>query len=564
MKITINKLTYALLCAGLGTAFSAHAVDDSLTQELQQLKNQQQFNQVNEGLKRAEQFLRRSDDGAPKRAAGQENENDSTAPRITSISIDLQGRNIPLDFSETIADYEGKPLTTKQVFELVKALTDVLYQAGYVTSAIGLKDAPSEGNLAFVVHWGLVNDYYVNGEQPQRFKDKAMVAVLPNLRDRIFNIYDIDQLVESLNTVNKSAKINVIADQKPAYSNLDIQVQRKRLPRLTVGLNNSGTGNNANGRNQATLNLAWSDLFGTNDSWNFSSGYRFYKDRKRNGQQNYALLYSQPFSFYTLDLKVSQADNEKELIGRHRYSSRGTVKTASAKLTRLLMRNRESILSAYTEVEFKKRRNYIGARRVNNYHHNKLTVGLSYITGLFNGQFYGDVSYANGLNWFHSDSLAYTRNGEKTLKSVSATLSWYKPLLFAERPFNYQIRFGAQYSPYSVYSDEQFSIGDEYTVRGFKGGISSGDKGYYLSQTLDMPFYPQKSYLTQIKPFLGIDFGRNYQRLPKRNETLAGFALGAKATIKNAAISFSYAKPIKNIKHNKNNHVYYVNASMTF
>lgn len=322
MKITINKLTYALLCAGLGTAFSVHAVDDSLTQELQQLKNQQQFNQVNEGLKRAEQFLRRSDDSAPKRAAGQENENDSTAPRITSISIDLQGRNIPLDFSETIADYEGKPLTTKQVFELVKALTDVLYQAGYVTSAIGLKDAPSEGNLAFVVHWGLVNDYYVNGEQPQRFKDKAMVAVLPNLRDKIFNIYDIDQLVESLNTVNKSAKINVIADQKPAYSNLDIQVQRKRLPRLTVGLNNSGTGNNANGRNQATLNLAWSDLFGTNDSWNFSSGYRFYKDRKRNGQQNYALLYSQPFSFYTLDLKVSQADNEKELIGRHRFIPR--------------------------------------------------------------------------------------------------------------------------------------------------------------------------------------------------------------------------------------------------
>ncbi len=563
MKITTNKLTCALICAGLCTSFAVYAVDDSLTQELQQLKNQQHFNQVNEGLKRAERFLHQSNHTEPKKIAV-EDDSEASAPRIKAISIDLQGQNISLDFDSTIAAYVDKPLTTKQVFELVKALTDVLYQAGYVTSAIGLKDAPSGGHLDFIVYWGFVNDYYVNGETPQRFKDKAMISVLPNIRNEIFNIHDIDQLVEILNTVNKSAKINVIAAQQAAYSNLDIQVQRGSLPRLTLGLNNSGSGNNANGRNQATLNLAWSDLFGTNDSWNFSTGYRFYKDRKHNGQQNYALLYSQPLAFYTLDLKVSQANNEKELIGIHRYSSRGTVKTASAKLTRLLMRNRESILSAYTEIEFKKRTNSIGARKADNYHHNKLTVGLSYITSLFNGRFYGDVAYANGLNWFNSNSLAYTRSGEKTLKSLSATLSWYKPLLFLQRPLNYQLRFGAQYSPYSVYSDEQFSIGDEYTVRGFKGGISSGDKGYYLSQTLDIPFYPGKNDLTQIKPFFGIDVGRNYRRLPKHSETLAGLAVGAKATVKNASVSFSYAKPIKNIKHNKNNHIYYVNASITF
>lgn len=166
--------------------------------------------------------------------------------------------------------YLNKPLSTKVVFQLVKDLTDLLYRSGYVTSAIGLKNPKiKNGDLEFVVLWGTVNDILVAGEKATHFRDKAMLAVLPNLKNKLLNVYDIDQMVEILNTTNKSAKVSVVASKEKGASNLNIERVRNDWPEVTLSINNSGTENNANGRNQASLNVAWSDLLGTNDRWSF-------------------------------------------------------------------------------------------------------------------------------------------------------------------------------------------------------------------------------------------------------------------------------------------------------
>lgn len=62
----------------------------------------------------------------------------------------------------------------------------------------------------------------------------------------------------------------MVASEEKGSSNLNIERQYDVFPQVSVGFNNSGAGNNANGRNQATLNIAWSDLLGTNDRWSFS------------------------------------------------------------------------------------------------------------------------------------------------------------------------------------------------------------------------------------------------------------------------------------------------------
>ncbi|WP_283570608.1 POTRA domain-containing protein, partial [Escherichia coli] len=73
------------------------------------------------------------------------------------------------------------------------------------------------GDLEFVVLWGTVNDILVAGEKATHFRDKAMLAVLPNLKNKLLNVYDIDQMVEILNTTNKSAKVSVVASQEKAH-----------------------------------------------------------------------------------------------------------------------------------------------------------------------------------------------------------------------------------------------------------------------------------------------------------------------------------------------------------
>ncbi|WP_256893705.1 POTRA domain-containing protein [Rodentibacter caecimuris] len=81
-----------------------------------------------------------------------------------------------MDFDSVIKQYEGKPLTTKQVFALVKYLTDALYRAGYVASAVGLRSNVTDKNeLDFIINWGYVRDYFVNGALPKASKDFKFV-----------------------------------------------------------------------------------------------------------------------------------------------------------------------------------------------------------------------------------------------------------------------------------------------------------------------------------------------------------------------------------------------------
>ncbi|NBI43814.1 ShlB/FhaC/HecB family hemolysin secretion/activation protein [[Haemophilus] felis] len=576
--LTLRSLPLFLSCSATflltypNSTFSANQTnpptqeDATLARELLHLKNKQQFDEVDKNFKKANKFLAPSQENHQQQI--KPTDNTISTRKITCVSVDIGSEKVTLDFSRVINDYQGKALSTQVVFQLVKDLTDVLYRAGYVTSAIGLKNHKIQnGDLQFVVLWGRVSDVLVEGKVPENFKDKAMISVLPTLKGKLLNIYDIDQLVEILNTTNKNAKVNVVAADTQGSSHLNIERKRTYFPEVGFGLNNSGTESNANGRNQATLNISLSDVLGTNDQWHFSTGYRLYKQNKANQQQNYALSYSQPFSFSTLDVKLSQSQYEKAVKGVNgTYASSGKTQTLGLKLTNVLSRNQNSILSAYGELEFKKRVSYFADIQTGNYRNNKANIGLSYVTNFAQGKLYADISYTNGLRWFGANYSAYDDKREKTLKLLSGSVNWQRLISLFKRSMNYQLRIGGQYGFDSLYSENQFSIGDEYTVRGFKGGAASGDSGVYLSQTITVPFYPQKPYLSQISLLAGLDVGQVYVRKTHKSDTLAGIALGVKAQVKSLSLSFTYGQPLKGANDVENNRqpVYYFNGSISF
>lgn len=196
-KYQSKRLEKLLLCCSAAfllcqstLAYSQEA--NPLTQELLHLKNKQQFENVNENFKKAKQFLE-DQQSNPEKTFSFPDTATTSKHKITSISIDLAGENVSLNFDNVIQAYQNRPLSTKVVFQLVKDLTEVLYRAGYVTSAIGLKNTKiSHGDLEFVVLWGRTHSVLVAGEKPTSFRDKAMVSVLPHLSGKRLNIHDID------------------------------------------------------------------------------------------------------------------------------------------------------------------------------------------------------------------------------------------------------------------------------------------------------------------------------------------------------------------------------------
>lgn len=556
-----NSINYTALLFLFSVSIVGYAEPTPLEQENIRLKHQENLKLSNDGIEQATSLRK---DGAIETSV--DKNVDQTLPLIKQISIDTEIGVYLTEFNEIIAQYIGTNLTTTQIYNLSKDLTQALYQAGYVTSAIGLKtDVIENGYIPFVVHWGKVDQLYVNGKLPKDFKDRGMLWVLPTLQEMPLNIFQIDQLIEILNTTNKKASIDVSASDKISYSNLNFLVKRSLLPAMQIGFNNSGTGNNANGRNQATLAWQVGDLLGLNDSWSFSTGYRFYKNHQANNQINYSISYSQPISTYTLDTRLNQSSYEKEIKGSFgSYSSEGKTKSLNLKLSKVLMRNKESIFSIYSELEFKKRITFIVNRQALNRNEYKINLGISYISQLVGGRLYTDLNYANGLNWFNGKKLAYEQNKEKTLKALSANLTWSKLFAIKQKPLNYQLRLGGQYSTDALYSENQFSIGDEYTVKGFKGGALSGEKGIYASQTLTLIFQPNKFYIQQIAPFVGLDIGEVYQKVDNSKEVISGFAIGAKSTIGGLSLSLTYARPLHTISNQSKKPVIYVNGSISF
>lgn len=551
------------LCSLPFYSLSASA-NNPLSVETQRLKHQEAVLSSDEALQRADQFL--SSKSAPVFTPS-EVKIDKNLPTIQKISIQLLDFPANIDLYDVAQTYQGRNITSSQIFEISRAITDKLYRAGYVTSAVGLQSRDlSDGHLQFVVYWGEVDRYLVNRQLPESFKDKAMLSVLPAFKQNVFNVHHLDQLIEMMTTSNKSVTIDVLPSEKEGKSDLNFVVSRDKFPKLQLGWNNSGAENNENGRNQATLGLRMGDIIGINDEWNFSMGYRFYRKHRQNEQINYSIGYTQPFSFYTLESKWSQSNYEKLLVGQNgEYSSSGKTNTTNIKLSRMMYRDKQSILSLYGELEFKQKSNFIASKKVLNRRENKFGIGVSYITHLWNGKLYSDLSYSNGLRWAGADALAYNRNGNKTLRLISGNITWNKGFNVVNRLANYQARIGAQYSPYKLFADNQFSLGDEYTVRGFKGGIISGESGAYLSQTVSLPFYPQKYAISQITPFIGLDIGRVYQKAEQKSEIISGFAAGLKTTLANRFnLSFSYARPLKDVKHNKQNEVYYASGSISF
>ena len=301
-----------------------HAETTLLAQENTRLKHQQNLQLSNEGIAQAEKL------GKDKNLASSVDKNiDKQLPLIQKISIDIQsGDNLP-ELKKITAQYLGTNLTTTQIFNLSKDLTQALYHAGYVTSAIGLKtDTITDGHIPLIIYWGKIDQLYVNGKKPKSLKDRSMLSVLPKLKEMPLNIFQIDHLTETLNTTNKNVSVNVSASEEVSYSNLNFLVKRNLRPSIQIGFNNSGTGNNANGRNQATVSIQASDILGTNDSWAFSTGYRFYKNHKQYNQINNSINYSQPLFGYTLDTRATQSSYKKKIEGNKGfYSSEGKTKS---------------------------------------------------------------------------------------------------------------------------------------------------------------------------------------------------------------------------------------------
>ena len=475
---------------------------------------------------------------------------------INEIDVDV-GAGMPVvNIDDILARYNGRQLNVADIYALVQDVTNRYIERGYTTTTVSLKPTNlNAGKLQLVVLWGRVEGWLIDGKPLTTWKEHWLKAVsLPDVIGKPLNIYAVDRSIEVLNNGAKSAKVEVAPGSKLGYSILNI-VQVAGSPFFNAGINNQSVESTANGRFQGTLGAGFGDVLLPNDRISVSGSSRYYNEAFGNDEYSANLSYSIPVGYSDLALRYSKTTYHKEIVGDFGgYGSNGDSATYGMKYTYNVWRNKTDKLSLYSDLEAKESNNYIEDTllEVNSKPFRSLTLGGVFVAGLGGGFLYSDVSLSKGLSWFAGEGAAVDSNGNaKNFKRAKADVSWTYPFSVREFPLEYAVRTSAQYSRDSMVSSYKMGVGDEFTVRGYKGTPSFGDRGILLSNTLSHTY----SADTRIGPASlrvsgGLDWGRvqDVDYSGGYTQTLTGGSLGLNAAVKKVSLGLGYAIPFKKIK----------------
>ena len=89
------------------------------------------------------------------------------------------------------------------------------------------------------------------------------------------------------------------------------------------------------------------------------------------------------------------------------------------------------------------------------------------------------------------------------------------------------------------------SIGDEYTVRGYKEDNLSGDSGYYIRNEISYNLDIKKAGV--LVPYMGYDYGEIWNNKiddKYKKGYISGYAIGLRYNINEFYLDMTYSKPL--------------------
>jgi hemolysin activation/secretion protein len=475
---------------------------------------------------------------------------------VNAIGVDA-GIDMPVvEVEDIITRYKGRSLNVADIYALIKEVGNRYIERGYTTTTITLKPTDLKaGKIQLMVLWGRVEGWLIEGRPLTTWKEKWLQHVsLPDVIGEPLNIYAVDRSIEVLNNGAKSVKVEVLPGSKLGYSNLNV-IEVAGSPSFNVGVNSQSVETTANGRYVGNMGAGIGDLLLPNDRVTASGSSRYYDEPFGNDEYTANVGYSIPIGYSDVALRYAKSTYHKEIVGGFgNYGSKGDSTTLGMKFIYNIWRNRTDKLSVYSDFEAKDSYNYIGdvLLDVNSKPYRSFTFGYTYVGAFLGGTIYSDMSLSKGLSIFGGEGAAVDSSGNsKNFRRAKADVSWTYPFAIFEFPLDYAVRTSAQYSRDSMVSSYKMGVGDEFTVRGYKGTPAWGDQGAVLSNTLSHTY----AIATAMGPAAlqistGLDWGRvrDVDYSGGEGHTLAGGGVGVSASLKKISLSLGYGVPFKKVQ----------------
>lgn len=402
--------------------------------------------------------------------------NQPGSPCFVISSIQLNGaEHLPASAKQQLTQpYLLRCLPLSQIQTLVQQVSDWYISRGYITSRAFLTEQDlSLGQLDLQVLEGKLEKIELEKQ------DARMLSMaFPGLKNKILNLRDIEQGMESINRLRKlPVQIEILPGTLPGYSIVNLTATPE-FP-LTAGIGFDNSGQKSTGTGQINGSLTANNLLGFADQW-FISGARSSDFASDHNARSVQADFSVPYGYWLLDYNYSYSDYLTTINNQgFDWRSDGDSQIHHLTLSRVLFRNGDMKTGASLGLSHRIGRNYLNDTRLGS--SRKLTsvmLGANHSQKIWAGFATLNPAYSRGVPWFGAENDADKSADVPRAGFNKWTLSgsYYLPLA---QGWHYLTSFYGQWTPDRLYGSERLTIGGESSVRGFREQYLSGDKGGY-------------------------------------------------------------------------------------
>lgn len=421
-------------------------------------------------------------------------------------------RRVSIDNAERLPDWAVRELQRasepalnrclggKGINLLMARLQDRLIDHGWVTTRV-LAPAQSmlQGQLHLSVIPGTVRDI--------RFADGSdthvwLSAALPMTSGNLLDLRDIEQGLENLQRL-PGVQASMVLRPGDAPGESDIVLTRRQRDQLRWGAWLDDTGTKATGRKQGGIMLALDNPVGLNDMFQLTASRDTAFTRERHSR-NYSAQYSVPYGYWKLGISASDYDYRRTVAGwgGRTYDYTGNSHMVDVSLSRMLHRGTSHKTTLATDVMTRQSHSFINGTEIDVQRRDTTQWGLALDHRQYIGAATVDLGtrYTRGVRAFGARPAPEEAVGDATALSRIWGLSAHAtvPFTFCGHSFRYQSQYQYQRSNTPLTAQEQFAIGNRWTVRGFDGENSlSADEGWYWRNELgwQIPATQQELYI---------------------------------------------------------------------
>ena len=484
------------------------------------------------------------------------------------------------EIKQVTSKYINRKLNSKDINNLLSDFNNKYIEKGYITTRVKLGDTQnlSDGVIKVITIIGKVEGSELNNNG---FFDRAKVFMsVPKNDDHILKLQDTEQATDQFNRLNSNNVEIKIAPGANVGESL-FQIENKQSKSYSVNISYNNYGDESTGRDRAKFDVSKDNLLGINDSFYASyqrgrnsrpsrydpSSASFTLDPGKiytgKGQylpagaaleperfnEDWSLNYSVPFRYWTFSTGYSHSYYISSTEGYNTlYDTSGKSTQFNLNADRVVYRNKMSKISVNGGLKLKTNENYFEDVQLVDRKLTIGTLGVNYSRGLFGGVLGFDVSYDRGLPWFEAvkDEGRSVYDPKAEFDRYNLNIDWYRPIKIGNQRFSYRLVGVAQYSEDVLYGSEKISMGDEYTVRGYKGDSIQGDSGYYVKNEFSYNLNIDK--VGSFSPYIGYDFGQSWNNEVHdiyRTGYMSGFVVGLKYYGEIFNFDIAYTKPDK-------------------